>query len=220
MYNKKAAVILSGCGFLDGAEIRESVLSLLYLDQAGVEASIFAPNSEQSDVIDHAKQSAVDEKRNIFVESARIARSKISDLAELDASAFDMLVIPGGFGVAKNLSRFATDGPQAPVMDSFAKAITAFYDAGKPIAAICIAPAVLALVLKNKGIRLTIGEDQGTAAAIESLGHTHVNAVSHDTVVDETHKIATCSAYMREDAIGPIAQGIEKTIQAVVQLSQ
>ena len=216
---KKVAVILSGCGYLDGAEIRESVLALLYLDQAGADVSIFAPDINQHHAINHLSQSEEPNQRNVLTESARIARGKIGDLANLNEADFDVLVIPGGFGVAKNMSDFATKGEEATVQPDFARAIRSFYDAAKPIAAICIAPAVLALVLKDKKIRLTIGEDEVTAAVINALGHEHV-AVSHDTVVDETHKIATCSAYMREDAIGPIALGIEKTIQAVLKLSQ
>ena len=150
---KQVAVILSGCGYLDGAEIRESVLSLLYLDQQGAQVRIFAPDIPQSDVIDHLAQQPASEFRNVLAESARIARSKVEDLNALEADGFDALVIPGGFGVAKNLSDFATKAADCEVHEGFVRAVNAFYHAGKPIAAICIAPAVLAACLKDKGLR-------------------------------------------------------------------
>lgn len=216
----RAAVILSGCGYLDGAEIRESVLSLLYLDQAGVTATVFAPDKSQHHVVDHLTKSAVAGGRNILLEAARIARSDITALDTLDASAFDLLVIPGGFGVAKNLSDLAFEGANATVDSQFAAAIEAFYAAKKPIVAICIAPAVVAVVLKNKGITVTIGDDTGTASVIESLGNMHKICASDDVCIDEKHRIATCSAYMREDALAPIAKGIERAIAAGIALAK
>lgn len=216
----RAAVILSGCGYLDGAEIRESVLSLLYLDQAGVTASIFAPDKSQHHVVDHVAKQQVPGGRNMMVEAARIARSDITPLAKLNAAEFDLLVIPGGYGVAKNLSDFAFEGVKATVEAEFSAAIEAFYAAKKPIVAICIAPAVLAAVLKNKGITLTIGEDAGTAAAIEAFGNTHKPCASDEVCIDEAHRIATCSAYMREDALTPIAKGIERAVAAGVAMAK
>ncbi len=206
------AVILSGCGYLDGAEIREAVLSLLYLDQQGAQVEIFAPDINQSDVIDHRSGKPVNETRNVLTESARIARGQIRPLAELDPKAFDALVLPGGFGVAKNLSDFAGKGPDAAALPEFAEAVHGFYQAGKPIGAICISPAVLAAILKGEGLTLTIGDDQGAAQAIEALGHTHEACMSEGVVVDSAHQIATCSAYMREDRLAAIASGIEKVI--------
>jgi enhancing lycopene biosynthesis protein 2 len=216
----KVAVILSGCGHMDGAEIRESVLSLLYLDQQGAEVEIFAPDIEQRGVINHKTGKSSDETRNVLVEAARIARGQISDLEWLDANGFDALIIPGGFGVAKNLSDFAEKGPQATILPSFAKAVKAFYEAGKPIGAICIAPAVLAAILKGESLTLSIGEDKGTAQAIESLGHTHQNCPSDDAVVDSAHQIATCSAYMRDDSLSAIASGIEKVVYETLQKAE
>ncbi len=216
----RAAVILSGCGYLDGAEIRESVLSLLYLDQAGVMVSIFAPDKSQHHVVDHVEAQQVPGGRNMLVEAARIARSKIAPLATLNADAFDLLVIPGGYGVAKNLSDLAFEGANATVEPQFSAAIHAFYDAKKPIVAICIAPAVLAAALKNKGITVTIGEDAGTAGAITAFGNIHKNCASDEVCIDEKHRIASCSAYMREDALTPIANGIEKAIAAGVAMAK
>lgn len=216
----RAAVILSGCGYLDGAEIRESVLSLLYLDQAGVEVAIFAPDKSQHHVVDHTLKQAVAGGRNMMIEAARIARSAIAPLITLDASAFDLLVIPGGFGVAKNLSDLAFEGASATVDADFKAVIAAFFEAQKPIVAMCIAPAVLAAALKNAGITVTIGDDVGTASAITAFGNYHKNCASDEICVDTANRIVSCSAYMREDAISPIAKGIEAAVKAGVALAK
>lgn len=213
------AVILSGCGYLDGAEIRESVLALLYLDQAGAQVKCFAPDIAQHHVMQHvAKQESKDESRNVLQEAGRIARSEVQSLDKLDASKFDALVIPGGWGVAKNLSTLAFAGKDATILPEMASIIQSFYRAQKPIGAICIAPALVALALKNSGITLTIGEDAATAAIISAFGNIHQNAPSNEAVVDEAHRVVTCSAYMRDDKLAPIAQGIEECIGAVIQL--
>ncbi len=215
----RAAVILAGCGYLDGAEIRESVLSLLYLDQNGVNAQCFAPNIDQHHCIDHVAKNEISQTRNVLAEAARIARSDIKPLSELNVAEFDMLILPGGYGVAKNLSSLAFKGADAEVIPDYHKAIHAFFKAKKPIAAICIAPAVLSLALKNQGIQLTIGDDVGTASVIAASGNHHVNAATDQVVVDKDHRIASCSAYMREDALASVAKGIEACVKAVIGMA-
>ena len=64
----KVGVILSGCGFKDGAEIHESVCTLLALDRIGVDVICCAPNIEQTVVINHLTGETVAEKRNVLVE--------------------------------------------------------------------------------------------------------------------------------------------------------
>jgi enhancing lycopene biosynthesis protein 2 len=215
----RVAVILSGCGHLDGAEIREAVLSLLYLDKHGAEVSIFAPDVAQKHVINHAAGQEVAGSRNVLEEAARIARGKIAPLATADANQFDALVIPGGFGVAKNLSNFVDKGADCEVNTEFKALAQAFYAQKKPIVAICIAPAVLMAALKGVASpTLTIGEDAGVAGAIAAMGGVHECCASEGCVVDETHRIITASAYMRNDRLSAIAQGIEQAIDAMVQL--
>ncbi|MBN8543052.1 MAG: isoprenoid biosynthesis glyoxalase ElbB [Alphaproteobacteria bacterium] len=216
----KAAVILSGCGYLDGAEIRESVLALLALDQQGAEVHIFAPDIAQMHVVDHVARSPVDGTRNVLQEAARIARSDVKALSLLDMKGFDLLVIPGGFGVAKNLSDLAIKGAQAAILPDFQRVIDSAYAQKKPIAAICIAPAVLSLALKNKGITVTIGEDAGTAEVIQSSGNNHQNCASDSCVVDDANHIVTCSAYMREDTLSAIAKGIDACIRTAVTMAK
>lgn len=216
----KVAVVLSGCGHLDGAEIREAVLSLLYLDQQGAEAQCFAPDIAQHHVVDHRAGKETGETRNVLTEAARIARGKIKPLSEAKAADFDALVIPGGFGAAKNLSDLAFKGPAASVLPEFKALIEQFLAQKKPIGAICIAPAVLtAAIGKAAHPTVTIGEDQGTAAAIQAMGGTHKNAPSEQCVVDEKNRIVTCSAYMRDDRLAAIAKGIEQLVAKVVGMA-
>lgn len=215
----KVAVILSGCGYLDGAEIRESVLSLLYLDMHGADVSIFAPDKIQHHVIDHYSAEASGAPRHVLQESARIARGEVTPLSALDVDMFDALVIPGGFGVAKNLSDFAFEG-NAMTLDADIKSIIQyFHKAGKPIGAICIAPVIVAAALSDMNITITIGDDIDTASAIMSFGNIHQDCATDNIVVDEKHKIITCSAYMRDDAhLRDVAKGIEKLILTLTDM--
>lgn len=216
----KAAVILSGCGYLDGAEIRESVLSLLYLDAQGVQASCFAPDKAQHHVVNHMGGASETGGRNCMHEAARIARGAILPLDALRSEDFDMLVIPGGYGVAKNLSSLALDGADAKLDASFQAIVQNFYKQKKPILAICIAPAVLALALPNNGIALTIGSDEATVAIIVQSGNFHQRCASDEACVDEAHRIVSCSAYMREDALSTIACGIERGVKALLVMAE
>lgn len=215
---KNVAVILSGCGYLDGAEIREAVLTLLYLDAQGATAHCFAPDMSL-DEVDHLTANATGNTRNALAESARIARGEIKPLAEAQAADFDALILPGGFGAAKNLSDFATKGAGCTVLPEVKTLIQAFHQAGKPIGAMCIAPAVLATALGDHSPTVTIGEDEGTAEAIKQCGGVHQNAASEECVVDEKNKLVTCSAYMRDDRISTIAKGIEKTVNATLAMA-
>ena len=213
------AVILSGCGYLDGAEIRESVLALLYLDEAGADVQVFAPDIMQSGVVNHLTGEAVaGESRNVLAEAARIARGQVKPLAELESDAFDALILPGGYGVAKNLSDVAEKGASASIHPEFRQAIHAFLEAKKPIGAICIAPAVLAVVAKNKGLTVTIGDDAGVADVITTTGNKHEACVTDAIIVDHQQHIASCSAYMREDRLADIAKGIRGVVQAVIEM--
>lgn len=216
---KKVAVILSGCGHLDGAEIRESVLSLLALDKLGTEVFIYAQDNEQHHVVNHLKGEESSGSRNIIEEAGRIARGKIEPLDKLNVSNFDALVIPGGFGVAKNLSTFAIDGKDFKVSLKFEAIIKEFNESKKPIAAICIAPVVIAKVLGNKGPTLTIGNSDDVAGVIEELGGIHQNCAANEICIDKNLKVVTTPAYMFDDArISDINSGIESCISETLKL--
>ena len=113
--SKKIAIILSGCGVYDGAEIHETVLTLLRLSQQGAQVQCFAPDKPQMHVINHLTGEEMPEQRNVLVESGRITRGQSRDVRELKAADFDALIMPGGFGVAKNLSDFAVKGADCTV---------------------------------------------------------------------------------------------------------
>jgi enhancing lycopene biosynthesis protein 2 len=218
---KNVAVILSGCGFLDGAEIRESVLTLLALDSEGVAYKIFAPNKEQHHVINHIKGEEVPgATRNVLEESARIARGAIEDVEGLNTSDFDALLIPGGFGVAKNMCSFAFEGSEASVDEQIVAKVQGFKAAGKPIGAVCIAPALVALSIGDQNPVLTIGCDEGIAAELEKLGAVHQNCETTSCVVDEENKIVSTPAYMDDAAnLADVFMGISKLVKNVVRLA-
>ena len=212
----RIGVVLSGCGVYDGAEIHESVLTLLAISRQGAEAVCYAPNINQHHVINHLTGEPVPETRNVLVESARIARGKIQDLSAFRVADIDALIFPGGFGAAKNLSTFAFYGPDCTVNEQVAAAINATVAAGKPVGALCIAPAVLAKVLGN--VELTIGQDDGTAAALEKLGARHRKTKAGEVVVDREKRIVTTPCYMLESSIAEIAEGADNAVRAVIGL--
>ena len=216
--NKHVAVILSGCGVYDGAEIHESVITLLRLDQRGAKVQCFAPNVAQHHVLNHLTGEEMPESRNVLTESARIARGAVKDVRELKAEDFDALIIPGGFGAAKNLSDFAFNGPACQVQPDVLAAAQAFAQAGKPIGLICIAPH-LAAKIYGEGVACTIGNDADTAKALESMGAQHVECVVGDIVEDEGRKLVSTPAYMLAQSISEAASGIYKLVDRVLELT-
>lgn len=219
----KVAVLLAGCGHLDGAEVREAVLTLLALDQHGAAYQCIAPDDWQHHVVDHRSgQPAAGERRNILAESSRIARvGQCLDLAQADPAGYDALLLPGGFGVAKNHCSFAFKGAEGTVRPDVAAFVRAFFDAGRPVGAICIAPALVALTLAGSGrhAALTIGSDAGCGAALEALGARHqVRASAREVVVDEALKLVTTPAYMFDDArLADVFLGIERCVAEVLK---
>ncbi len=212
----KVCVLLSGCGVFDGAEIHESVATLLALSKSGAEVIFAAPDRIQHHVVNHLDGTEMTETRNIRVEAARIARGNVFPVTEVNVNDIDALFIPGGFGAAKNFCSFAFEGANASIEDDIKSLIQAVHQANKPIGAVCIAPAVLALSL-GKGT-LTIGSDSGTAEALESLGATHQVCPVTEMVVDAENKLVTAPAYMEDAAIHEVAEGIEKAVLAVLKL--
>lgn len=217
---RNVGVLLSGCGFLDGSEIHEAVLTMLSLDRRGAQRVCIAPRAPQRDVVDHAaKAPTAGEPRNMLAEAARIARARITDLADVRVDSLDALILPGGFGAAKNLSDFALAGARAEVRGDVARLLRAVHAAGKPIGAICIAPAVVAGVFgRELHPVLTIGDDAGTAEALRTMGATHRTCPVTDCVVDAANRIVTTPAYMYDARIGDVATGIDKLVAAVLAM--
>ncbi len=216
---KRIGVLLSGCGALDGSDMHEAVLTLLALDRAGVDARCAAPNMEQHHVINHLTQEETADVRNVLVESARIARGNIVDIGELDSRKIGGLILPGGFGAAKNLSSFALKGPHGEVHPQVSALLQQVHAAKKPIGAIGISPATVVMALKKHQPSVTIGTDEATAAAIHTMDGKHHVCEVGTIHVDPINKIVCTPAYLIGPGLKEIANGIEKLVQKVIDLT-
>lgn len=215
---KQVAVILAGCGVYDGSEIYETTLTLLRLDQLGIGYRCFAPDIEQQQVINHLNQEVVEgDVRNVLQESARLARGEISSLNELVADEFDAVIVPGGFGVAKNLSDFATASDNMQVLDALKEALSGFRDEAKPIGLMCIAPVMVPRLL-GEGIAVTVGNDPAVSGAISAMGGLHRSCGVEDIVVDLEHRVVTTPAYMLATRISEAATGIFKLVDRIAEM--
>lgn len=215
---KTVGVVLSGCGFLDGSEVHESVLTLLALDRKGVKVRVFAPNRPQMHVVDHLSRRP-DERasRNVLTEAARIARGAIADLATARAGELDAVVFPGGFGAAKNLCTWATHGAKMTVEPQVDSLIKDMRELERPLGFICISPVIAARCV-GSGVRLTIGHDAETAAGIEAMGGRHVPHTVEEIEVDEALKVVSTPAYMFDATIAKVSIGIERLVSALLEL--
>jgi enhancing lycopene biosynthesis protein 2 len=213
---KKFAVVLSGNGVFDGAEIHEATFTLYAIMKHGAEYEIFAPDIPQHHVINHITGEEMQESRNVLIESARIARGAISDLKEYNAKNFDALIFPGGYGVAKNLSSVAFQGADAEVYSEVVKAVEETAELGKPIGALCISPAMIARILSE--VTVTIGEDPGTIEAIEKMGGTHIVTTHGDVVYDDNMNLFSTPCYMLDANILHIAEGAENIVSAMLKV--
>jgi enhancing lycopene biosynthesis protein 2 len=217
---KKVAVILGGCGVYDGAEIHEAVLTLLALDRAQAGIVCAAPDMPQLHVINHLNgQIEQGQARNVLIEAARIARGAIIPLSRLDVGSVDAVIVPGGFGAAKNLSNFAIAGDKFEVNPEVCRVLREARQAGKPIGLMCIAPVIGARLFGADKVELTIGNDETTAAAIRKTGARHVQCAVEDIVVDRRLKIVTTPAYMLAQRITEAEAGINKLVQAVLEMA-
>lgn len=215
---KKVAVILSGSGVFDGAEIHEAVLALHAIEKQGATWYCFAPNIDQLHVINHKTGEEMDETRNVLVEAARIARGNVEDVAKLNPDEFDALLLPGGFGAAKNLTDFAVHGAECSINTHVASACRAFAQANKPAGYLCIAPVIIPMIYEN-GVKGTIGNDAATAAAFNTMGGEHVDCTVDEIVFDQEHKVLSTPAYMLANSISEAASGIEKLVSKLISLA-
>lgn len=217
---KKVALILSGCGVYDGSEIHEVCAALLALHQVGAEVTACAPSGDQRHVINHVSGNPVEgDHREIMEEAARLVRGDIKPLAGLDPSDFDAVVLPGGFGAAKNLCNFATEGDQCTVHTDVRGFLREANNLGKPIGAMCIAPVILAKIFgEDLHPELTIGTDSATAAMMENMGANHVACEAAETVVDERNKMVTTPAYMLAGDIGTVFSGAAGFVNNLMRL--
>ena len=213
----RIGVVLSGCGVNDGSEIHETVITMLELDKAGADMVLMAPNIDQLHVINHYTDQEMNEYRNVLIESARIARGDIRDMAEVSSSDVDALIFPGGFGVAKNLCDYAMAGTDCSVNPDVLRLTQEVHNDKNPIGVICISPAMMAKILGDE-TELTIGFDEQTANDIDTMGAKHVLCAVEDIVVDMEKKIVSTPAYMEAKSIKEAAEGISKLVTEVLSM--
>lgn len=211
---KKFAIILAGSGVFDGAEIHEVALSMLAISAQGCSYQCFAPDIEQHHVINHLSGEEMNESRNVLIESARIARGDVKNITEFQPTDFDVLLIPGGFGVAKNLCNFAFKGADCEVNSNVARVINQMHEAGKPIGALCISPVLVSKVLGK--VKLTLGQDQDVIDNVEKMGSLHIKTTHGEVIVDEKNKIFTTPCYMLDANILQINEGTTNIVKAIL----
>lgn len=222
--DKRVAVVLSGCGVYDGTEIHEATLTLLALSQHGAQVQCFAPDMPQLHVVNHVTGKVVSgETRNVLVEAARVARGAILPMTAAVVEDFDALIVPGGFGAAKNLCNFAlcdftVNGTQLQVQKEFLQFAQAMHKAGKPIGLMCIAPTMAATIC-GAGVKATIGNDADTAAGVNATGAVHCICTVQQTCIDREHKLVTTPAYMLAQSIAEAFDGINKLVDDVLSLT-
>jgi enhancing lycopene biosynthesis protein 2 len=215
---KSVAVILAGCGHIDGSEIQESVSALLALSKYGVDYECFSVNMKQYDVMDHLNRTKTAESRNLLAEAARIARGQIKDISELDPNNYEALIIPGGFGVAKNLFTYGLEGRKGKVIESVKDVIQSFYRMDKYIGAICISPMMVAMALENEAtnLKITPGRAENAANDLKEMGVTPVLLPSNEICIDTMNKVITAPAYMNGNAtLFEVYEGIEKLVKYI-----
>lgn len=226
--SKKVAVLLAGSGVYDGSEIHEATFTLLALAQQGFEAICVAPNREQMHVVNHISGEEMSEQRNILIESARIARGAVTDLAMTNVNDYDALVIPGGFGAAKNLNQWAVSGPDGAIFDDVKSFISEFISAKKPVVGLCMGPTVIAKALQGTALnpQLTVGTTAeaspydigGINAGMESIGAQVQEVGMTDVVVDTKNNIITAPCYMMEGSIVDVYNSVSNAIAKLAEM--
>lgn len=214
----KAAVILSGCGFLDGSEIYETTLTLLELDKRGIEYQCVAPNRLQSKQVNHYSQHEEGISRNCIDEAARLARSDVKDIVEVEADDYDFMFFPGGFGAALSLCDFAEKMDEMNICSQVEKFASAMIQANKPAGFLCIAPVMIPQLYPS-GVKMTIGKDETIASVMTQMGAEHIECDEMNCVIDEANRVVSTPAYMLGERISQVHEGISKLVEAVVRFA-
>ncbi|MEX1003236.1 MAG: isoprenoid biosynthesis glyoxalase ElbB [Crocinitomicaceae bacterium] len=224
----KFGILLSGCGVYDGAEIQEATMAMLAIEELGHDYQCISIDKEQHHVINHLNGEEMNEKRNMMVEAARIARGDVKEINEITPSQIDALIIPGGFGSAKNFTKWAFSGPEGEIMPEVKLLIVNMINVGKPVCALCVSPVVVAKALEGSSIRptMTLGSDQedspydipGFHAGIESVGAVTEMKTVREVLVDQENLIVTAPCYMMDATILEIRNNVKAAIEATVAL--
>jgi enhancing lycopene biosynthesis protein 2 len=213
---KKFAIILAGCGVYDGAEIHEATLTLLAIKKQGGDYGIFAPDVLQHHVVNHITGEEMPEKRNVLIESARIARGSIRSMDQFKAEDFDAIILPGGFGVAKNLCTWAFEGDDCRINPEVERALKSMHAAGKPIGALCISPVIIGKLFP--GTNVTTGDDPASATFINKMGSRYTKTTHGEVIIDKERKIFTTPCYMLDADIVQIAEGAENIVREMLAI--
>ena len=226
--SKKIGVLLSGCGVYDGSEIQESVFTLLSIAENGGDALCMAPNKDQHHVLDHTTGNEMEENRNMLVEAARIARGDIKDLSQVSVDDMNALIIPGGFGAAKNLTKWAFSGQEGEIDESVKSVIHAMVSAGKPVVGLCMGPTVIAKALEGTDVhaRLTVGTDAeespyeigAISQGMEAVGAVAEMKTKAEISIDENNRIITAPCYMMEANVLDVRNNIKQAVDALFRM--
>ncbi|MBN2243118.1 MAG: isoprenoid biosynthesis glyoxalase ElbB [Acidobacteria bacterium] len=220
MSRKKIGVLLAGCGVKDGSEIHEATLTLYFLSKHEAEAVCIAPDKAQADVVNHVTGEAAGETRNVLVEAARIARGNIRDVGTVTSDEIDGIIIPGGFGAAKNLTDFASKGADCSADENVSRLLQSMFEKKKPIGALCIAPTLLARLFgRSRAVEITIGSDAATASSLEKMGAKHRTAKVDEIVVDRENRLVTTPCYMLAESIKEVGDGVEKLVSEILKMA-
>jgi enhancing lycopene biosynthesis protein 2 len=216
---RKVWVLLAGSGLHDGTEVHEAALVQLALARLGASVAFCAPEVAQAHVIDHLRGDVSRaESRSVLIESARIARGPVESLATLDPASVEALVIPGGYGVVKNLCDYAFCAREAKLEKSVAALIEHTSKRGVPIASMCMANVLVARALGHRGVRLSLGWDAMLDADCAAWGARVVKSTAKLAVIDRDVRVASTSAFSGSSDISIVAEGIERTIRAALEL--
>lgn len=224
----KIGVLLHGSGVYDGTEIHEAVFTLLAITEAGHEYICIAPNVNQHHVINHINGEELNETRNVLIESARIARGDIKDIVNVSAEDLDALVMPGGFGTAKNITKWAFQGPDGPIDKEVKRLITDLVKLSKPIAGLCMSPTTIAKALEGSGIEstLSVGSNQepspyeidAISSGIMAIGASAEMKTIREISIDKANKIVCAPCYMMEATILEVKTNIEQAVTAMIAM--
>lgn len=229
---RNVAVVLSGSGVYDGSEIHEASACLVHLSRHSASVRMFAPNVPQKHVINHLTGEIMPETRNVLIESARIARGgqNISSLDKLDVNQFQAIILPGGFGAAKNLSTFAFDAEKMTVDSHLEKVLKDFYRSRKPIGLCCISPVIVAKLIP--GVRLTLGKMKnlsenekknvfpysGSVLSARQMGADTQECDVNEICVDDQHRVVTTPAFMKNAEFHEVFDGVGRMVEKVIQM--
>jgi len=225
----KFGILLSGCGVYDGAEIQETVLTMLAVKEIGAEYVCISVDAEQHHVINHLTGEEMNETRNMLVESARVARGEVTNIREITPADIDGLIIPGGFGSAKNFTKWAFEGPDGAILPEVKLLLVNLVNIGKPVVALCVSPVVLAKALEDANLKttMTIGSDleespydiTAFAAGLEHTGVIPSMKTINEIHVDEENKIITAPCYMMNADILQVRKNIQTAVEALKRLA-